>query len=76
MPDIAMCRDSDCPQRAVCYRYRAVPSEFSQSFFMSSPRESGGCPAYVEIWPTQTRLVPVEEVDANVLASRKDGNST
>ena len=39
MPDITMCSDHNCPQKEDCYRYNAKPSEYSQSYFVGSPRE-------------------------------------
>ena len=32
MPEITMCCNFNCPLREKCYRYRAVPSEYRQSF--------------------------------------------
>ena len=32
MPDISMCANQVCPKREECFRYRATPSEFRQSF--------------------------------------------
>lgn len=32
MPDISMCYSGDCPRRRLCYRFRAVPNEFRQSY--------------------------------------------
>lgn len=33
MPDITMCKGSDCPQKLKCYRYTAVPSRYRQAYF-------------------------------------------
>ena len=33
MPDITMCKDSECEQKDKCYRYTAKPSYY-QSLFM------------------------------------------
>lgn len=43
MPDITMCDDASCPMKEDCYRYRAVPSQFRQSYFLDSPREGDKC---------------------------------
>ena len=32
MPDISMCTGGNCPIKNECYRYRAVPSEYRQSY--------------------------------------------
>lgn len=37
MPDISMCKGTDCPLKETCYRYTAEPSEFMQSYFTISP---------------------------------------
>lgn len=39
MPDISMCRDSECPRAAECYRFTAKPSKGMQSYFAKSPRD-------------------------------------
>ena len=49
MPDITMCRDSECPKQTSCYRALAKPS-FRQSYFADSPRvHKEECSYY---WPT------------------------
>lgn len=39
MPDISLCCNCDCPYRDKCYRYRAVPNEFWQSYCLFEPYE-------------------------------------
>jgi hypothetical protein len=41
MADISMCKGEDCPERLKtnCYRYRAVPGEYQQAYFVGSPYE-------------------------------------
>lgn len=39
MPDLTMCCNCDCPYRDKCYRYRAVPDEFWQSYCLFEPYE-------------------------------------
>lgn len=34
MPDITMCCNYYCPLKKQCYRYRAVPDQYRQSFAM------------------------------------------
>lgn len=47
MADIQMCRDSLCPMKSTCYRYRAKPNDDYQYYFMISPRnDNGTCDAY------------------------------
>jgi hypothetical protein len=47
MPDIIMCSGEGCPEkvRENCYRYRAVPNPYRQSYFMEVPfhQTSGRC---------------------------------
>lgn len=37
MPDMAMCSGGECPKKDECYRYRAIPNEFRQSYFSKIP---------------------------------------
>lgn len=52
MPDISMCNGLDCPLKESCYRYKAEPSTFMQSYFFDVPfdKEKGECEHY---WPTE-----------------------
>lgn len=34
MPDISMCSNKNCKSRLECYRYRAYPSKFMQSYIV------------------------------------------
>ena len=53
MADITMCTDSKCPKRNTCYRFKAKPSEFRQSYFADSPKkEDGSCDHY---WETEKK---------------------
>ncbi len=51
MPDIAMCRNVDCPRAKECYRHEAEPSELRQSYagFYYGPN---GCDYFMTIWKT------------------------
>lgn len=40
MPDITMCSGEDCPLKATCYRYKAKPSDYCQSYFTESPYDA------------------------------------
>jgi hypothetical protein len=60
MPDFTMCLNNDCPVRASCYRYLAIPSEHWQSYCRFEFTH-GQCKDYV---PASNRLVrTVEEAD-------------
>jgi len=37
MPDISMCEGGNCPLKETCYRYKAVPNEYRQSYFETPP---------------------------------------
>jgi hypothetical protein len=32
MPDIAMCKAHICPDRQTCYRYKAIPDPYRQTY--------------------------------------------
>lgn len=60
MPDFTMCTNFDCPVRASCYRYLAVPSEYRQSY-RRFEYAFGQCTEYV---PAANKLVrTIEEAD-------------
>lgn len=75
MPDISMCQQSNCRVRNNCYRYRAIPSEFRQSYivFESTPIE---CTHH---WPISDKgeeyyapLRSIADVDAETQAGTKE----
>lgn len=37
MPDITMCKGAGCPHKEACYRFKATPSPYRQSYFAESP---------------------------------------
>ena len=65
MPDITMCCNNDCPFRDRCYRYRAIPEEFWQSYAEFKPvlHDSGlwDCSHFWEI--DGRRVLNVKDVD-------------
>jgi len=46
MPDITMCKGTDCPQKENCYRFTANPNEYRQSYFMTPPIKDSKCEYY------------------------------
>lgn len=67
MPDITMCVNKQCPLRAKCYRYRAVPSTW-QSYAKFEPEIRQTKPVFVatcfEFWEIDGRVLrSVEEAD-------------
>lgn len=51
MPDITMCEGKDCPLKENCYRFKAEPSEYRQSYFVEIPynKEKKDCES---LWTT------------------------
>lgn len=43
MPDISMCLGNGCPLKQTCYRYRAKPNEFRQTYFTTPPYKEKEC---------------------------------
>ncbi|MGZ8317537.1 MAG: hypothetical protein ACXWVD_00410 [Telluria sp.] len=37
MPDISMCNNQTCPDRAKCYRFTAAPNPWRQAYAMFAP---------------------------------------
>lgn len=54
MPDITMCKGVNCPKKDKCFRYKAIPDNLRQSYFMDSPydKEMKWCEHFVEILST------------------------
>jgi hypothetical protein len=46
MPDITMCNGVGCEIKEICYRYKATPSEFMQSYFFTTPNKGLNCDYY------------------------------
>lgn len=60
MPDITMCANKDCSVRELCYRYRAIPSDY-QSISIFEPDDNGLCKYF---WQTMNEKVrPLVEAD-------------
>jgi hypothetical protein len=58
MPDISMCNGKGCPSANECYRFRATPNEYRQSYFMTPPIKDGKCDYFWSIEGYE-RLTPV-----------------
>jgi len=43
MPDITMCKGEGCELREGCYRCKAKPGPFAQSYFIAPPIDDGEC---------------------------------
>lgn len=46
--DITMCNGNYCELAQTCYRYKATPSKYGQSYFLKPPIKDGKCEYY---WP-------------------------
>lgn len=53
MPDITMCRGTDCPYKEGCHRFTAKPSDY-QSYFYTPPIKDGKCDYY---WGEQSEPI-------------------
>ncbi len=49
MPDITMCDDEKCHLKKICYRFRAIPNEHRQSYFLQTPRKDYECDYFYPI---------------------------
>ena len=50
MPDITMCNGNYCELAQTCYRYKATPSEYRQSYFTKTPNTTSyDCDYYWKI---------------------------
>lgn len=63
MPDISMCRNTSCPLKSTCYRFRAIPS-MRQSYAGFEWDNESYCEHYVQIIPTD-KLSLVSEHDTS-----------
>ena len=53
MPDISMCLNITCPLKETCYRFKATPNEYKQSYAGFKPKEDGTCDYYEHIEPKE-----------------------
>jgi hypothetical protein len=49
MPDITMCNGNYCELSSTCYRYKAEPSKYMQSYFIKEPNDGLECEYYWEL---------------------------
>jgi hypothetical protein len=48
-PDISMCENNTCPSKDICYRYKAKPDKYWQSYGSFKPDENGECEHFFKI---------------------------
>ncbi len=58
MPDISMCDNIECSKRSTCYRYRAVPDKYWQSY-ASFGQDKTGCSYY---WDVKDAIGPIKSI--------------
>ena len=46
MPDISLCSGNSCNLKENCYRYKATPNPYRQSYFGNPPLEEDGSCKY------------------------------
>lgn len=46
MPDITMCKGTNCPQKEQCYRFTAKANDLWQSYFVEPPIKDDKCDMY------------------------------
>lgn len=51
MTDITMCQGEDCPIKNDCLRYRAIPCDYQQSYFLNAPydAEIDSCDEFIQV---------------------------
>jgi hypothetical protein len=48
MPDIAMCKNDNCPLKDSCYRFKATPDSYQAYTIVEKEEyEDGNCPIYI-----------------------------
>ncbi len=50
MADITMCSGVGCPLKEKCYRFKAIPCEFRQSYFTEPPLKNGKCEYFSKLY--------------------------
>ena len=48
MADITMCEGKDCKLKETCYRFKATPNEYRQSYFIDPPIKKDKCDYYIK----------------------------
>ena len=49
MTDISMCKNKECTKKETCYRFKAIPDEFRQSYGQFKQDDKGNCERYWKI---------------------------
>jgi len=62
MPDISMCCNRDCPIREKCYRYRARPDKYWQSYAFFEYKDDK-CDNFWELDVRVDDFLPLKPID-------------
>lgn len=78
MVDVTLCVNNHCPLRDKCYRYRAIPDKYWQSYSKFEPHTNTGwkdgfeCDYFWQIDWVKDRILPTADVDNNCYMNRKE----
>ncbi len=61
MPDISMCKNKNCELKENCYRYRAIPSEYMQSYAEFENTKEKECEYYQPL-KEGDRIVTIDKI--------------
>ena len=61
MSDITICNNNECELKVNCYRYRAIPSDFMQSYSNFNSENNKDC-EYYEPLKEGDRIVTIDKL--------------
>ncbi len=61
MPDLTLCTNSDCQFTEFCFRYKAKPSEYVQSYIRFEPQDDK-CEFFIQIIDETDYLTKASEL--------------
>jgi hypothetical protein len=57
-----MCSNTLCSKRATCYRFKAIPDEYGQTYAKFKEENDDGCSYYIEVKNLGTKRKKVRKV--------------
>lgn len=63
VPDLTLCPGKNCPIKDNCYRYRAIPSEYLQSYYTEPPFVGNECDRLIPLLDRKVR--DLDQIDAD-----------
>ena len=69
MPDISLCFGEGCPLKENCYRFKAPPDDYLQSYFTIPPFKEGSCEFF---WPIEERKLKYSKQRNNIRVEDED----